>query len=320
VRVGTSAGAGLAVVSAVSFGLSGPFAKALIGAGWSANAALLVRLGGAAAVLGVVLALTRPGVLAALRRDSAVLLLYGALAVAGVQSTFFNAVRYLPVPIALLLVHTSPILVVVWVWLVRRRRPSRLTVLGGVIALAGLSLVVQVWSGGVLDWRGVLWGLGSSVCSAAYFLLADRTGSTTPPLALAGVGMVVGTVLALLAGLAGVLPVELPTRGHAVTLAGVDVGWPFATAFLVLVTTVLAYLTGIAAVRRIGASQAAMIGLLELVSAGIGAWLLLGEVPTGVQCVGGALLLAGIALTQRRPRAAAGRLAEGERVRPRAGR
>jgi hypothetical protein len=73
-----------------------------------------------------------------------------------------------------------------------------------------------------------------------------------------------------------------------------------------VVGTVLALLTGIAAVRRIGASQAAMIGLLELVSAGIGAWLLLGEVPTGVQCVGGALLLAGIALTQGLPRSAAG--------------
>jgi hypothetical protein len=75
-----------------------------------------------------------------------------------------------------------------------------------VTALAGLSLVVQVWTGGTLDWRGVLWGLGSAVCSAAYFLLAERTGSSTPPLVLAGVGIVAGTVLALLAGLAGVLP------------------------------------------------------------------------------------------------------------------
>jgi drug/metabolite transporter (DMT)-like permease len=285
----------------VSFGLSGPFAKALINAGWSSNAALLVRLGGAAVVLSAVLVVIRPGVLTALRRDSVVLVLYGSFAVAGVQGTFFNAVRYLPVPIALLLVHTSPILVVVWVWLVRHRRPSRLTVLGGAIALAGLSLVVQVWTGVGLDWRGLLWGMASALCSAGYFLLADRTDSTTPPMVLAGVGMVLGTGLALLAGVTGVLPVELPSRGHAVVLAGVDVGWPFAAVFLVLVTTVLAYLTGIAAVRRIGASQASMVGLLELVSAGVGSWLLLGEVPTAVQCVGGALLLAGIALTQRRP-------------------
>jgi drug/metabolite transporter (DMT)-like permease len=291
---------GLAAVSAVSFGLSGPFAKALIDAGWSSNGALLVRLGGAAVVLAVVLAATRPGVLAALRRDGAVLVLYGTFAMAGVQGCFFNAVRYLPVPIALLLEYTSPILVIIWVWLVRHRRPSRLTVLGGAIALAGLSLVVRVWSGFGLDWRGLAWGLGAAVCAAAYFLLADRADSSTSPLVLAGVGMAVGTAVSLLAAMTGLLPVVL-TNPHPVTLGGADVGWPLAAAFLVLVPTVLAYLVGIAAVRRIGASRASLVGLLEVVSAGVGSWLLLGEVPTAVQCAGGALLLAGVALTQCRP-------------------
>jgi drug/metabolite transporter (DMT)-like permease len=289
----------LAAASAISFGLSGPFAKALIDAGWSSNGTLLVRLGGAAVVLAVVLAVTRPGVVAAMRRDGPVLVLYGTFAMAGAQGAFFNAVRYLPVPVALLLEYTSPILVIVWVWLVRRRRPSRLTVLGGVIALVGLSLVVRVWTGITLDWRGLAWGLGAAVCAAAYFLLADRADSTTPPLVLAGVGMVVGTVISLLAGVAGLLPVVL-TNPPSVVLGGLDVGWPFAAAFLVLVPTVLAYLVGIAAVRRIGAARASLVGLLEVVSAGVGSWLLLGEVPTPVQCAGGALLLAGVTLTQRR--------------------
>jgi drug/metabolite transporter (DMT)-like permease len=177
--------------------------------------------------------------------------------------------------------------------------------------------------GGGLDWRGQAWGLSAAVCAAAYFLLADRADTATPPMVLAGVGMVVGTVIALLLGLTGVLPVVLPTRAHGVPLAGVDVGWPFAAAFLVLVPTVLAYLTGIAAVRRIGAPRASLVGLLEVVSSALGSWLLLGEVPTAVQAAGGALLLAGgalllaggalllaggalllagVALTQRRPR------------------
>ncbi|MDT7633308.1 MAG: hypothetical protein QOI50_5238, partial [Pseudonocardiales bacterium] len=96
------AGLALAVVSAVTFGLSGPFAKALIDAGWSATGTVLVRLGGAAVVLAVILAATRPGVLVAIRRDGFGLLLYGVLAMAVVQIAFFNAVRYLAVPVALL--------------------------------------------------------------------------------------------------------------------------------------------------------------------------------------------------------------------------
>ena len=39
----------LAAVSAAAFGLSGPFAKALLDAGWSPSAAVLARVGGAAA-------------------------------------------------------------------------------------------------------------------------------------------------------------------------------------------------------------------------------------------------------------------------------
>jgi drug/metabolite transporter (DMT)-like permease len=293
------AGVGLAAVSAVSFGLSGPFAKALIDAGWSSDGTLLVRLGGASVVLAAVLAVTRPGVVAALRRDSPVLVLYGTFAVAGVQGSFLNAVRYLPVSVALLLVYTSPVLVIVWVWLVRRRRPSRLTVLGGGIAVVGLSLVVQVWTGVVLDWRGLAWALSAAVCSAVYFLLADRADSTTPALVLAGVGLAVGTVISLVAGVTGLLPLVL-TNVRGVVLGGVDLGWPVAAVFLVLVPTVLAYRTGIAAVRRIGASRASLVGLLEVVSAGVASWLLLGEVPTPAQATGGALLLVGVALTQLR--------------------
>ena len=215
-----AAGLALGVVSAVTFGLSGPFGKALIDAGWSSNGTLLVRLGGAAVVLSALLAVLRPGVLAAIRRDGLALLLYGTLARAGAQGSFFNAVRYLPVPVALLLEYNGPILVIAWVWLVRRMPPSRRTVLGGAVALTGLTLVVQVWTGGGLAWQGVAWGLSAAVCQSAYFLVADRAGSATPPLVLAGVGMVVGTAVVVLLGVLGVLPVVVSTGVPAVLLAG----------------------------------------------------------------------------------------------------
>jgi drug/metabolite transporter (DMT)-like permease len=308
---GAVAGVGLAVLSSVSFGLSGPFGKALIDGGWSANGALLVRLGGAAVVLAGVLAVLRPGVVAALRADAPAMLLYGVLAMAGAQGSFFNAVRYLPVPVALLLEYTGPILVILWVWLVRRRPPSRRTLLGGTVALAGLCCVVRVWQGLGLDGRGLAWGLAAAVCQAGYFLIADRAGTHTPPLVLAGVGMVVGTALVALLGLSGVLPVVVSVRADPVLLAGVDAGWLFTAGFLVLVPTVLAYLTGIAAIGGIGAPRASLIGLLEVVSSAVASWLLLGEVPAPVQCLGGALILIGVALTTDTTREAAAPLEPG---------
>jgi drug/metabolite transporter (DMT)-like permease len=287
-----------ALVSAVSFGLSGPIGKSLIEAGWSSNGALLVRLGGAAVVLAGVLAVVRPGVLASVRRDGPALVLYGALGMAGAQGAYFNAVRYVPVSVALLFEYTGPVLVIGWVWLVRGRPPTRRTLLGGLVALVGLSLVLRVWTGFGVDWRGVAWGLLAAVCAAGYFLIADRAGVDTPPLVLAGIGMVVGTLVVVVFGVVGLLPVVVSSDIGTVNLAGTRVGWLWAAALLVLVPTVLAYLTGIAAIGRIGASRASLIGLIEVVSAAVASWLLLGEVPAPAQLVGGALILFGVALTQ----------------------
>jgi drug/metabolite transporter (DMT)-like permease len=288
----------------VTFGLSGPFAKALTDAGWSASGAVLVRLGGAAAILLVILAVARPGVLAAVRADGPALVLYGALAMAGVQVAFFNALLYLPVAVALLLEYLGPVLVIAWVWLVRRRPPSRRTLAGAIVALFGLSLVVQVWTGIEMQWQGLAWGFAAAICQAAYFLMADRAGSATPPLVLAGVGMTVGTVVVALLGLVGLLPIVIDTGATEVLLAGVDVGWVVAAALLVVVSSVIAYLAGVAAIARIGASRGSLVALLEVVASAVASWLLLGQAPTAVQLLGGALILAGVALTSTVRRAA----------------
>lgn len=266
-------------------------------AGWSATGAAFVRLGGAAVILLVILAVVRPGVMAAVRADGGALVLYGLLAMAGVQVAFFNALLYLPVTVALLLEYTGPVFVILWVWLVRGQPPGPRTVLGAAVALLGLTLVVQVWSGIGLRWEGLAWGFAAAVCQAAYFLLADRAGNETPPLVLAGVGMTVGAVVVGLLGIAGVLPVVVDIGATGVLLGGVDVGWPVAAGLLVVVSSVIAYLTGVAAIARIGASRGALVALLEVVASAVASWLLLGQVPTAVQALGGVLILTGVAFT-----------------------
>ncbi|GAA3098057.1 EamA family transporter [Pseudonocardia yunnanensis] len=296
-RVHERSGLALAMVSAVGFGLSGSLGKALTDAGWSASGAVFVRLGGGAVVLLGILAFVRPGVVAAIRADGGALAVYGLLAAAGVQVTFFNALVYLPVTIALLLQYLGSILVIAWVWVVRRQPPGRRTVLGTAVALIGLVLVVQVWNGAGLRWEGIVWGLASAVCQAAYFLVADRPGSQTPPLVLAGVGMTIGTVVVGLLGAAGLLRVVIDTSVTGVLLGGVDVGWPVAATLLVVVSSVIPYIAGVAAVARIGATRGSLVGLLEVVTSAVASWLLLGQVPTAVEVLGGVLILTGVALT-----------------------
>jgi drug/metabolite transporter (DMT)-like permease len=61
-----------------------------------------------------------------------------------------------------------------------------------------------------------------------------------------------------------------------------------------VVTAAVAYATGIAASRRLGSRLASFVALLEVVAAVGFAWLLLEELPSALQLVGGALILAGV--------------------------
>src|SRR4051812_26305698 len=90
-------GLGLALLSAATFGTSGTFARSLTDAGWSAEAAVAVRVGIAAALLAVPGALAMRGRWPVARRSFGTVALYGLLAVVAAQVCFFNAVQHIPV-------------------------------------------------------------------------------------------------------------------------------------------------------------------------------------------------------------------------------
>ncbi len=193
---------------------------------------------------------------------------------------------------ALLLEYLAPVLIVGWLWLRHRRAPRRLTVAGVVLALVGLFLVLDVVGGASVSLVGVLWGLAAAVCLVLYFLLAEHVGEDVPPLALAGGGLVVGAVSLWLAAGVGVLRMS---RGAAdVPLGGHVVPWWVPLLVIALVAAAFAYVTGIAAVRLLGAKVASFVALTEVLFAVVFAWLVLAELPTPVQLVGGALIVAGL--------------------------
>jgi drug/metabolite transporter (DMT)-like permease len=290
------AGLGLALLSAVTFATSGTFARSLIEAGWSAEAAVIARVGIAALVLAVPAAWSLRGRWRVLRHNAGTIGLFGLLAVATAQGCFFNAVRYLPVGIALLLEYLGVILVVGWMWLVHGERPRRLTVAGAAAALLGLVLVLDLTGAGRLDPVGVLWGLGAALGLAGYFVLAARGDAGLPSVALASGGMAVAAATLTALGLLGVLP--LRAAFDAVTFAGHRTSWLVPILGLSLVAAVVAYVTGIAGTRILGARLSSFVGLTEVMFAVLIAWLVLGELPTGVQLIGGTLIVAGVALVR----------------------
>jgi drug/metabolite transporter (DMT)-like permease len=300
------AGLALAVVSAASFGLSGALARGLLDAGWSPGAIVLVRIALGALVVAPLAARALRGRWGALRADLPLVLVYGAVPVAGTQFAYFSAVSHMDVGPALLIEYTSPAAVVAWLWLRHGERPTALTVAGAGVAALGLVLVLDLLSGADLALAGVFWASAAMVGNASYFVLSARTTSGLPPLALAGSGLAVGAAGLALLGLVGVLPMRATT---AAPLYGGDaVAWWLPLAGLGIVTAGVAYAAGIGATRLLGSRVASFVALLEVV-AGVGAaWLLLAQVPGGVQLAGGALIVAGVVvvkLGERRVRPAA---------------
>lgn len=290
-------GLAFAITSAFCFGLAGATASAMFDAGWSAGAAVGVRVALGAAVLAVPALLALRGRWAAVRGNVRLLLTYGILAVAGAQLCYFYAVSYLPVGVALLIEYTSPVGVVVWMWARHGQRPTRLTLVGGSIALAGLALLIDVVGGDMsLDPRGVAWALAAMVGATAYFVISGHGESGVPPVALAWFGLTVAAVTVGIVGLTGALP--LHAAGGDVAYQGVDVPWIVPVLALGVVTAALAYLTGIAGVRRLGARLASFIGLTEVLAAVGFAWLLLAELPTPLQWLGGVLVLGGVVVVK----------------------
>lgn len=201
-------GAGLLVAlgAALSFGMSGAWARGLIDAGWTPGAAVTVRIWVAALVLLIPTLLTLRGRWRTVRRNAGMIVTYGLLAVMATQLFYFQAVARMDVGIALLIEYTAPVAVVLWLWVRRGERPGGRSILGALIAVVGLVLMLDVLTGARIDPIGILWALGAMVGAAAYFVLSGRSETGLPPLALAGLGLLVGAVGLTLAALVGVLP------------------------------------------------------------------------------------------------------------------
>ena len=274
----------LAVGSAFSFGSSGPFAKALMEAGWTPTAAVVARLAGGALVMAVFATIVRPGWIREALRHTKTVVLYGVIPIAGAQLFYYCAVSHLSVGVALLLEYTAPILVVAYVWATTRRRPTNLTLAGVALAIAGIMLVLDVFGDDVhINLIGVAWALGAAVCAACYFVMSANVSSAdgdgVNPITLAAAGLVVGAAAVTLLGVVGIMPLTFTTNDTVI--AGLTTSWVVPVIALGVVATAVAYTLGILGISRLRPRFASLVGLSEVMFAVLAAWVLLGEANRG---------------------------------------
>jgi|SRR5450756_23258 len=292
-RAGRSTGIAIGLASAMFFGTSGTFGSALIGAGWSPGGAVLARVFVAALALTIPALIALRGRWSLLRRSALRVLTYGLVGVAACQVCYFNAISLMPVGVALLLEYMGVVLIVGWLWLRHGQRPRTLTVAGGVAALGGLALMLNLSGPGGASQAGVIWALLAAVAMAVYFLQsAADDADALPPVVLTWGGMVTGAAALAVTGAAGLVPLRASTSdvalfGHRVSVLVPVLG-------LSLVAAAAAYVLGIGAARRLGPKLSSFVAMAEIVFAVVFAWVLLHQVPAATQFVGGALIALGV--------------------------
>ncbi|WP_328368576.1 EamA family transporter [Streptomyces sp. NBC_00457] len=293
---GKGVGLGLALASALAFGGSGVAAKPLIEAGLDPLHVVWLRVAGAALVM-LPLAVRHRSLL---RRRPALLAGFGLFAVAGVQACYFASISRIPVGVALLVEYFAPALVLCWVRFVQRRPVTRAAALGVVLAVGGLACVVEVWSGLSFDALGLLLAFGAACCQVGYFVLSDHggdSGAEAPdPLGVIAYGLLVGA--AVLTVVARPWRMEWSLLADSADMNGTPVAAGLLLTWIVLVATVVAYVTGVVSVRRLSPQVAGVVACLEAVIATVLAWVLLGEHLSAPQIVGGVVVLVGAFIAQ----------------------
>lgn len=293
-------GALAVAVASLLFAVNGTVAKLAMQAGLSPTRLVELRSVGSAVIL---MAVALVVVRRRMRLRAGELLVMGLLGVVGmalVQWFYLVAISRLPVGLALLIEYTAPLLVALWARFVlgERVRARVWWALGG--CLAGLTLVAQVRSGVELDAVGVAAALGAALSLATYYLLGERLVARRDPLSaqawsLAFAGVFWLALQPVWTFRAGILADDVALPG---TLEGVTAPLWVLVAWIVVLGTVVPYTLVLAGLTVVGAARAGLIGMIEPVAASATAWLVLGEAMTAVQLVGGAVVLAGVALAE----------------------
>ncbi len=291
----TFGGIALALISASVFGSGGAFVPPLLETGWSAGAISFVRTAAAAALLLVPTLIALRDRWGDVRRQGWRVAAYGALAIAGTQFAYYQALGRIPVGTALMIEYLAPVLLVAFVAVQRRRLPAPSVLVGSALAIGGLALVLDLTGHMSVDVIGVLFALAAAVLCASYFALSASI--ELPPVGLAGLGMIGASASTGTFALLGLIPMSVGSG--AVVMGGTELSPLVPLALIVVSATVVAYLTGIAAARMLGGRRASFLSLSEVLAAVIAAALLLGQMPSFIQVVGAVVLLSGIVLVLR---------------------
>jgi drug/metabolite transporter (DMT)-like permease len=295
-RVATSGAVIRVVAAGTCWGLAAVMAKAAFDRGVPPVRMAEARVVVALAVLAGILGIWRRDLLWPPAGSWKALVAFG-LCVAGVNASYYIAIDRLPVGVAVSLQYTAPVLLLglaaVLAATGRQPGPGRMAWVAAALTLTGAVLVSRAYRGlNQVDGRGLLAAAASCLLFAGYLLSASRAGRRgLHPATILFWGFVVAIVTWAFVSPWWSWPVyELDQPRVALAILGVG-----------LVGTLLPFFLAVGAVRVLSPATAGIAATAEPPAAAFFAWIFLGQHLAPVQLVGGALVIAGVALAYRAP-------------------
>jgi drug/metabolite transporter (DMT)-like permease len=293
-------GYAMVAVAATLFAINGTVSKVILESGLSSLQLSEVRSTGALVGLGLGLALVAPARLRVRARELPFLAVFGIFGLAFVQLFYFLAINRLPIGVALLIQYLAPLLIALYARTFMHERVRARIWVALALALAGLTLVVQLWRGLTLDGRGLAACLVAAVTYALYVLLAEHGVRARDPISLSAYGFLFASLFWAAVQPWWRFPGRLATRDVSLlgNLAGIHLHAWLLIAWMIVLGTIVPFALVVGALRHVSATRAGIIAMLEPVAATVVAWLWLGESLGFFQLFGGFVVLCAIILAQ----------------------
>lgn len=279
----------IAAIGAGFWGLSGTAAQGLFQLyGFPVVGLVTLRMLIAGSIL---IAFLRPSFPNGSRLRFAVLSVFG---LGGSQLTYLAAISYSNAAAATLLQFLFLPLVVAYEVLAGELRWSARWAVMLALAALGTLLLVGGFSRGSLEIivtpGGLAFGLLSAVAAAYYTLGSRRLVRESGSWTVTAWGFVVGGVITSPFGIFTLIGYSLPTGFGAILNVAFLIG------VVIVLGTLLAYGFYLSALRHLAASEVGVVASWEPISAAAAAYVFLGVIMTGVQYLGGAMIVVAVVL------------------------
>jgi len=207
------------------------------------------------------------------------------LSLAMVTYTYFVSISRLPIAIALVIQFSAPAWMALGAAVWRRKLPSLYVIAAILLTFGGIMLLTGLWRQNFngLDRLGLLFASLSVLAFMAYLLLGRRVGRDLPSITATAYGALIAGAFWLCVQPPWVIPASTwaPHRLLLIFLVGiVGMAIPFSLT--------------LGSLRRLDATRVGIASMLELVSAGLIAYVWLGQSLDLLQITGGVLVMAGI--------------------------